>query len=165
MNRLLLKIAAVAIAALPVAAQADWQAVRWGMLPDAVIAAGSGQIQATEEIKDQRILDNYRLATSRATVDGVDYILDYYFKPKDRKLALINYVPAKTDCDAAIASYTKRFGEGTGEVKSTAIKPGKPPIIQTKYSWADSARGDHIAGSDIAVVEYGIRYCQFLHSN
>lgn len=165
MSRLLLKIAAVSIAALPVAAQADWQAVRWGMLPEAVIAAGGGQIQATQEIKDKRILDNYRLATSQATVDGVGYTLDYYFKPKDRKLALINYVPAKTDCDAAIASYTKRFGEGKGEVKSMELKPGKPPIIQTKYSWSDAASGDHIAGSNIQVVEYGIRYCQFLHSN
>ncbi len=165
MNRLLLKIAAVAIAALPVAAQADWQAVSWGMLPAAVIAAGGGQIQPTDEIKEKRINDNYRLATGQAVIDGIGYTLDYFFKPDTTKLVQVNHTPAKTDCDAAFASHSKRFGDGKPEVKTIQMKPGKPPLVQTRYSWKDPARGDQIAGIDLAVAEYGIRYCQFLHSN
>ena len=165
MNRTLSRIMAVAIAAIPVAAQADWLAVHWGMQPDAVVAAGGGDIQAVEEVKDKRILDKFRLATSQAEVDGIGYTLDYFFEPSSRQLVLINFSPEKADCDLAIASHTKRFGDGSAKVDVKILKPGKPPLVMTKFSWRDAVTGDSIAGGDIAVKEYDIRYCQFLRSH
>ena len=165
MNRTLPRIMAVAIAAIPVAAQADWLAVHWGMQPDAVVAAGSGAIQAVEEDKGKRILDKFRLATSHAEVDGIGYTLDYFFEPSSRQLVLINFSPEKADCDLAIASHTMRFGDGHGQVKVQEVQRGKPPLVMTKFDWKDAATGDHISGSDVAVKEYNIRYCQFLRSH
>jgi hypothetical protein len=155
---------ALPLLALSVGAQADWQGVQWGMSPEAVIAAGGSEIVAVDEIKDKRIQDNHRLATSRAVIDDVGYVLDYFFKPKSRELVLVSHVPAKTDCDVAIASHNRRFGDGKPDVKSTVIQPGKPPLVTTKFVWRDPASGDLIEGANVAVTEYRIRYCQFLHS-
>lgn len=155
---------ALSLIAVSVAAQADWQAPRWGMQPEAVVAAGGAEIVAVEEIEDKRIQENHRLASSKAVIDGVGYALDYFFKPQSRGLVLVNHVPVKTDCDAAIASHNRRLGDGKAEVKSTVIQRGKPPLVTTKYVWRDPASGDLIEGSDVAVPDYGIRYCQFLHS-
>lgn len=147
-----------------VAAQADWQAPRWGMKLEAVVAAGGSEIVAVDEIEDKRIQENHRLASSKAVIDGVSYTLDYFFKPKSSELVLVSHVPAKTDCDAAIASHIRRFGDGKPDVKSTVIQRGKPPLVTTKFVWRDPASGDLIEGADVAVPDYGIRYCQFLHS-
>ena len=165
MNRTLSRIMAVAIAAIPVAAQADWLAVHWGMQPDAVVAAGGGDIRAVEEDKDKRILDKLGLATSQAKIDDISYTLDYFFDPRTKQLVLINFKPAKTDCDLAIASHIKRFGDGHSQVEVKEVQRGKPPLVMTKFSWRDAVTGDSIAGSDIAVKEYNIRYCQFLRSH
>ena len=135
------------------------------MQPAAVVAAGGGDIQAVEEVKDKRILDKFHLATSQAEVDGIGYTLDYFFDPRTKQLVLINFRPAKTDCDLAIASHTKRFGDGHGQVEVKEVQPGKPPLVMTKFDWKDAATGDHISGSDVAVKEYNIRYCQFLRSH
>jgi hypothetical protein len=150
--------------ALSVAAQADWQLVQWGMSPEAVIAAGGGEISAAEDAPGKRIQSMSYLATSHATIDGIAYQLNYFFKPKDKQLALINFVPAKTDCDAALASHIRQFGDGKAKVEEIKGLSGKPPIVTTKYFWKDSTRGDHIEAVDVAVKEYDIRYCQFLHS-
>ncbi len=161
-----MRLASVATALLLVssAALADWQAVQWNMTPDAVIAAGGGEIAAAKDEPGKRIQNNLYLAFGTATVDGIEYKLDYFFRPKDRQLVMINYTPAEQDCDAALASHTKRLGDGKAKVDVLKGPPNRPPIVTTKHFWTSPASGDQIESVDVAVKEFGIRYCQFLHS-
>lgn len=156
----LLGLGALVIAA---PALAGYEFAAWGMTADQLVAASNGAATAVKEEKDKRILKMYRLAAGRTTIGGVDYTLDYYFEPKRQKLAGINFVPAKTACDAAIAEHKARLGTPIEKRKESVLEAGKPPLVQVEYEWSGGALGgDKVSGVDVSVKEFDIRYCQFL---
>jgi hypothetical protein len=131
-----------------------------------VVAASNGGIASVKEAKDERIRGMLRMASGKAEIEGVSFDVDYFFNPKTKKLAAINFIPAKTQCDAALAAHTARFGSPAEKTKVMPIEQGKPPLVQVEYEWSGSAAlgSDRIAGVDVSVKEFDIRYCQFLRT-
>lgn len=146
-------------------ALAGFEFANWGMTADQVVSASSGAAVLVKDDKNKRIQNKLRLASGRATVDGVSYSLDYFFEPKSKGLALINFVPAEADCDAAIAAHKAKLGTPTEKRTETVIDPRKPPLVQVEYEWRGGALGsDKVSGVDVSVKAMGIRYCQFLRA-
>ena len=142
---------------------ADWEYAKWNMTADQVIAASGGSVQAVKEEKGKRIDNNYRLASGTGKFDGVDYVLDFYFDPKSNGLVEINFVPAKTACDAALTAHLAQFGKAKEEKTVISMDPRKPPLIQIVYQWETGLLGgDKVHGVDGSAKGMGIRYCQFL---
>lgn len=158
-----LPLAGLAVLAMASPALAGFEFANWGMTADQLVAASNGTATSVKEEKDKRILKMHRLAAGKAAVGGVDYTLDYYFDPKRRTLSGINFVPAKTACDAAIAEHKARLGTPVEKRKESVLEAGKPPLVQVEYEWSGGALGgDKVSGVDVSVKEYDIRYCQFL---
>ncbi len=160
---LTLGLAGLGVLALASPALAGFEFANWGMTADQLVAASNGAASPVQEEKGKRIRSLFRLANGKTAIGGVDYALDYFFEPKSKKLAAINFVPAKTDCDAAIAEHKARLGTPTEKRKEAVIQAGKPPLVTVEYEWAGGALGsDKVSGVDVSVVEMNIRYCQFL---
>lgn len=146
-------------------ALAGFEFANWGMTVDQLISASNGTAVQVRDDKSKRIQDKLRLTSGRTNLDGVSYTLDYFFEPKTKGLALINFVPAKTDCDAALSAHKARLGTPMEKRKESVIQPGKPPLVQVEYEWSGGFLGsDKVSGVDVSVKEMGIRYCQFLRT-
>ena len=160
------RLIALPLLAFASPAAADWEAARWGMNAGEVVAASGGSVAPVKEDKNKRIRGMHRLATGKATIEGISFDLDYFFDPKTRKLTAINFVPAKAQCDAARAAHSARFGTPIEKKKVMQIQEGKPPLVEMQYDWAGSPAlgNDKINGVDVSVVEMDIRYCQFLRT-
>lgn len=158
-----LSLAGLAVLAMASPALAGYDFANWGMTAEQLVAASKGTAIAVSEEKDKRILKMYRLAAGKTTIGGVDYTLDYYFDPKRKTLSGINFVPAKTACDAAIAEHKARLGTPVEKRKESVLEAGKPPLVQIEYEWTGGTLGgDKVTGVDVSVKEFDIRYCQFL---
>ena len=161
--RLKLGLAGLGIFAPASPALAGFEFANWGMSADQLVAASNGAASPVEEKKDKRIRKLLRLATGKTAIGGINYTLDYFFDPKSKKLAAINFVPAKTDCDAAIAEHKARLGTPTEHRKEAIIQAGKPPLVTIEYEWTGGTLGsDKVSGVDVSVTEMNIRYCQFM---
>lgn len=152
------------LAASPV--WAGYLAAEWGMTAEQVVATSNGTITVVPEDKGKRIRDQHRLATGTAEIDGIPYVLNYFFDPKKKTLTAINFVPPKERCDDAIATHKARFGAPEQKREVLQLGGNRPPLVTVEYSWRGGMGlgSDRITGVDVSVVERGVRYCQFLRT-
>lgn len=157
MRRMLL-LAALLVAAQP--ALAEYEATRWGMTPDEVVAAMGGVAKRVRDDKDKRVLDHKRLAISRIEQDGVDYEVNYFFGKDGKGLTMVSLRPVVTDinCAATRNAFSRRYG-APEEIKRPQVVEG---LDQNTLVWR-TGPGEELV-EYLEIVLFGkMRHCQILY--
>ncbi|MBI1403089.1 MAG: hypothetical protein GC147_07745 [Porphyrobacter sp.] len=142
------------------AAHAEYGATRWGMTPDAVVAAVGADAHLVRDNRDERSLNHRKLATSTFTEDGIAYVANYYFGEKGKGLTLVRIEPAapEQDCEAMLAAHTARLGPGIVQPKSIMTDDFSAKTIQWR-----TGPGEQVAEYTEVRLGGRMRYCHVLH--
>ena len=147
--------AALALILLPVAAHADWAPTKWGMSPEQVVAAVPGAV-AMAHREGTVVLKHHKLAIASVRDGAFDVDASFYFEPRKRALAFIQFVPAPEKCDAYLDQIVARHGKGKRQDKG--LGAGTMILID----WTDPATKEQLSFTGVKGSNRASIYCHFM---